>query len=253
MHATATPAPAAAALSALADDLRSAGERAEALTNSTTTVLCLTSVMHTQLADVGARAADVSGAAARVAEQSRAAADAAAEIRALVDGARGAVAALAGHAHDIEDVGARLSRLALEARFVGLNAAVEAAHAGDAGRGFAVVADKVRELADGAAGAAAQIAHRLAGIRDTALHSAAVMDRVGAAVGAIDGFTADVADAAATQESGTAEITGSLAQVTGAVDEIVRVVEDITEVGMALGDSTAASLARALDAAAADA
>ncbi len=240
--------PAASALAALTADLERAGESVDALTNSTTTVLCLTSVMQTQLADVGARAADVSGAAAVVAEQSRAAAAAAAEIRTLVDGARAAVAALAGHARDIEHVSATLNRLALEARFVGLNAAVEAAHAGDAGRGFAVVADKVRELADGAAGAAAQIVDRLAGIRDNALHSAAVMERVGAAVGTIDGFTAGVADAAAAQASSTAEITGSLAHVTGAVDEIVRAVEDITEVGMALGESTAQSRARALGA-----
>jgi methyl-accepting chemotaxis protein len=238
-----------ATLAALAASLERAGGHVGALTDSSTTVLCLTSVMHTQLANVGARAADVSAAAARVAEQSRSASAAVAEIRALVDVARTTVAALADHARDIEHVSATLNRLALEARFVGLNAAVEAAHAGDAGRGFAVVADKVRELADGAAGAAAQIVERLAGIRDNALHSAAVMNDVGSAVSTIDGFTAGVADAAAAQESDTAEITGSLVEVTGEVDQIVRAVEHITEIGMALGDSTAESLARALGAA----
>ncbi len=237
--------PNGAALAELAAGLERSRERVETLTNSATTVLCLTSVVHTQLADVGARAADVSGAAARVAEQSRATATAAAEIRALVDDARAAVAALAGHARDIEHVSTRLNVLAVEARFVGLNAAIEAARAGDAGRTFAVVADKVRELADGASDAATQIIGRLGRIRDDALQSAAVMERAGVSVGAIDAFTAGVADAAAAQEAGTAEITSSLTQVSGAVDEIVRAVEDITEVGMVLGDGTAENLALA--------
>lgn len=234
-----------AALAELAAGLEATHERVEALTNNATTVLCLTSVMHTQLAAVGVRAADVSGAATRVAEQSRAAATTAGDIRALVDDARAAVTTLAAHARDIEHVSARLNVLAVEARFVGLNAAIEAAHAGDAGRTFAVVADKVRELADGASDAASEIIGRLGRIRDDALQSAAVMERAGVSVGEIDAFTAGVANSAAAQEAGTAEITSRVTEVSTAVEEMVRAVEAIAEIGMVLGDGTAEHMALA--------
>jgi methyl-accepting chemotaxis protein len=126
--------------------------------------------------------------------------------------------------------------MALETRMVGLNAAIEAARAGAAGAGFAVVADKVRELADGANAASEQIIARLTAVRDSAVRSAAVMQRVGDDVGAIDLHAVDIARAAAQQEVGIAEIASGLSGATRSVDEIVKHVEDVTETGMALSD-----------------
>jgi methyl-accepting chemotaxis protein len=225
-----------AAAETLAGVMLDAGERAAQLVDRSTTVLCLASVMSTQLGDVSTRAAGVALEASTIASRSRDAAQAVTEIRALVDEARAAVQALGDTAQDIGRISSTLQRMALETRMVGLNAAIEAARAGAAGAGFAVVADKVRELADGANAASEQIIARLTAVRDSAVRSAAVMQRVGDDVGAIDLHAVDIARAAAQQEVGIAEIASGLSGATRSVDEIVKHVEDVTETGMALSD-----------------
>lgn len=224
------------ATATLATVIGETGARASRLVDHATTVLCLTSVMGTQLGEVSGRAAGVATEASTIAARSRDAAAAVVEIRALVDEARSVVQALGSTAQDLGRVSAMLQRMALETRMVGLNAAIEAARAGTAGAGFAVVAEKVRELADGANATAEQITARLAAVRDSALRSASVMERVGNDVGTVDAHAVEIARAAAQQEQAMAEIAVGLTGVTTSVDDIVRHAEDMTETGMTLSD-----------------
>ncbi|TCS73345.1 methyl-accepting chemotaxis protein [Sulfuritortus calidifontis] len=194
-----------------------AGEQSEAISSSAAAVEELT-VAITHVADQTEEANRTADQANSLAEDGRRVADRAS------NGMTAVAESVTATAHQIEGLNARaveisgivqvIKEIADQTNLLALNAAIEAARAGEQGRGFAVVADEVRKLAERTAGATTEIGSMIEAIQQET-H------------GAVDSMEANSRKAQEGRAIVT-DVSGALGEIMQAAQAVLDRVEEIT-------------------------
>jgi len=129
--------------------------------------------------------------------------------------------------NDMMDMITVINKVAAQTNLLAMNAAIEAAHAGDAGRGFAVVAEEIRKLSTSTAESAKKISVRLKEIIEQIQKAADISDDTGRAFREVHTEVNSFVNAFHEIASSTSELSGGSREMLEVVNQLNNITHEI--------------------------
>ncbi|MFW5769378.1 MAG: methyl-accepting chemotaxis protein, partial [Spirochaetota bacterium] len=120
-----------------------------------------------------------------------------------------------------------LNDVASRTNLLGMNAAIEAAHAGDSGKGFAVVASEIRKLAETSRENSASISKTLQAMIEEISSTSEISKKTGENIHAIIDYVKDVAESFRELVTSMNEMAAGSSQVSGSLEDLKVMAEEM--------------------------
>ncbi len=160
---------------------------------------------------------------------------------------------LGNNSEQIGDIVKVIDRIAEQTNLLALNAAIEAARAGEHGRGFAVVASEIRKLADGSVQATKEIAGHITSTQAVISEVVGAMERLTdrveestSSTNSASGALQEIVSAVQTTSSQIGEISAVTRAMSANSYQVIRQIEEITK-SVALNLKATQSMTRQSD------
>ena len=189
------------------------------------------------LTSIAASLEQTSASAAEVNNKAQRSGRATDEIVNAISGVVNNVTELSTNANAIGTVLEVIKGISEQINLLSLNAAIEAARAGDAGRGFAVVADEVRKLAGSTSASTDEIAKVVTDLQASVNRTRSALDSVGGALDEVKSNSASVVTAVGQQTIAVNTISSSIGEFRAQMAAVMHNVQEAQVASESLSQS----------------